>query len=255
MRALLGKGTVFRWLPEHSEEFDKLKRLLSEQLLTRHFNPDLPVQLLTDASRHHGLGYALCQPAPDGSLSLITCGSKSLTPTQQRYATIELECLAIMWAIHKCAFYLKGLRGFTVLTDHRPLEGVFKKDLFDLPNARLQRMREKCSGYVFDVKWVAGKNHRIADALSRAPLFAPEEEPDIKIDSALTCLAITDDPAYNILDHHIDSDYIQCCNDIAGGTQRSTLIKQLANVKDNLSLQGKLILLDSTRIVPPRDCH
>ena len=109
MRALLGKGTVFRWLPEHSEEFDKLKRLLSEKLLTRHFNPDLPVQLLTDASRLHGLGYALCQPAPDGSLSLITCGSKSLTPTQQRYATIELECLAIMWAIHKCAFYLNCL--------------------------------------------------------------------------------------------------------------------------------------------------
>ena len=34
MRALLGKGTVFRWLPEHSEEFDTLKRLLSCLLYT-----------------------------------------------------------------------------------------------------------------------------------------------------------------------------------------------------------------------------
>ena len=49
-------------------------------------------------------------------------------------------------------------------------------------------MREKFTGYCFDVKWIAGKNHQIADALSRAPLFEPEEEPDIIIDTALTCL-------------------------------------------------------------------
>ena len=56
MRALLGKNTVFQWLPEHLEEFEWVKNVLSDTLLTRHFNPTLPVQLLTDASRHHGLG-------------------------------------------------------------------------------------------------------------------------------------------------------------------------------------------------------
>ena len=64
---------------------------------------------------------------------------------------------------------------------------MFCKDLYDLPNARLMRMREKLSGYTFYVKWVPGKNHLIADALSRAPFFAPEEEQDITIDTALTC--------------------------------------------------------------------
>ena len=88
-----------------------MKNVLSDRLLTKHFDPSLPVQLLTD-----------------GSLSLITCRSKALTPTQQRYATVELECLAILWAIHKCSFYLKELHTFTVLTDHIPLEGVFRKD-------------------------------------------------------------------------------------------------------------------------------
>ena len=53
--------------------------------------------------------------------AIITCGSKSFTPTQQRYATIELECLAIIWAIQKCEFNLKGLPDFTVATDHRPI--------------------------------------------------------------------------------------------------------------------------------------
>ena len=120
MRELLGKGKVFRWLPEHEEEFKRMKSLRSSNLLTQHFNPSLPVQLMTDASRQHGLGYALCQPYPDGSLSIIKCGSRALSPTEQRYATIELECLGILWAVRKCEFYLKGLPNFTVITDHKP---------------------------------------------------------------------------------------------------------------------------------------
>ena len=45
MRDLLGQGKVFRWLPEHEEEFAKMKSILSDKLLTRHFDPSLPVQL------------------------------------------------------------------------------------------------------------------------------------------------------------------------------------------------------------------
>ena len=73
LRQLLGKEKVFRWLPEHQQEFDKVKELLSTNLLTRHFNPDKEVTLLTDASRHHGMGFALCQKEGDNYviLSLI----------------------------------------------------------------------------------------------------------------------------------------------------------------------------------------
>ena len=112
---------------------------------------------------------------------IVRCGSKGLTPTQQRYSTIELECLAIIWAIQKCSFYLRGLPSFHVLTDHRPLEGIFTKDIFDLASPHLQRLREKVAMYSFVVRWVPGKTHFIADALSRAPLFAPEELPDLEI--------------------------------------------------------------------------
>ena len=95
MRELLGIGKVFQWLQEHEEEFVKVKSVLFDKLLTKHFDPLLPVQLLTDASRLHGLGYTLCQPCSDGFISIITCGSKALPPTQQWYATVELECLGI----------------------------------------------------------------------------------------------------------------------------------------------------------------
>ena len=102
--------------------------------------------LLTDASRHHGMGFALCQEV-NGAKAIITCGSKSFTPAQQRYATIELECLAIIWAVQKCELYLKGLPDFTVATDHRPLVGTFNKGISELTNPMLQRLHEKVSGY------------------------------------------------------------------------------------------------------------
>ena len=58
------------------------------------------------------------------------------------------------------------------------------KDIFDIGNPRLQRIQEKLLEYNFSVTWVPGKSHLIADALSRAPLFAPEEVGDIAIDTS-----------------------------------------------------------------------
>ena len=91
MRQLLGKGKNFQWLPEHEEEFNNLKNILSANLLSKHFNPSKPVTLLTDASRQHGVGFALCQEDDNDRRVIITCGSKSLTPTQQRYASLNLN--------------------------------------------------------------------------------------------------------------------------------------------------------------------
>ena len=90
--------------------------------------------LLPDASRLFGLDFALGHIEHDKDnkpiFKIVHCGSKVLTPTQQRYSTIELEYLAIIWAIQKYHFYLRGLPIFQVYTGHRPLEGVFKKDIF-----------------------------------------------------------------------------------------------------------------------------
>ena len=134
---------------------------------------------------------------------------------------------------------------------HKPLEGIFAKTLYDLSNPRLRRMREKLSGFTFDVKYVAGKTHYIADALSRAPLFVPEDDPDMVVDTALTALAVTDDPAFKVIQQNMDSDYVLCMNDIMGETERSDLAKKLKNVRDRLSVSDNVILFDTCRIVPP----
>ena len=58
LRQLTGKGRSFIWLPEHQVEFDMLIRILSGDLVVRHFDARRPVVLLTDASRLFGLGYS-----------------------------------------------------------------------------------------------------------------------------------------------------------------------------------------------------
>ena len=86
-----------------------------------------------------------------------------------------------------CHFYLRGLPAFTVLTDHRPLVGIFRKQLHKLKNARLMRMREKLTNFSFKVKWVKGKMHMIAETLSLALVFQPEEEEKETHETAIHC--------------------------------------------------------------------
>lgn len=74
---------------------------------------------------------------------------------------------------------------FNILTDHRLLLGIFLKQLSMLETNRLMRMREKIIPFMFKVSWVEDKMHYKADALSRAPIFIPEEEEFI-IDCAIT---------------------------------------------------------------------
>ncbi len=86
---------------------------------------------------------------------------------------MELKCLGVVYTIQNCAFYIIGApKPFTVVTDHKPLLGVFYKPLSETPNPRLQRLRLKVVGANVRLTWEGGKHNLIADALSRAPVSA-----------------------------------------------------------------------------------
>ena len=58
-----------------------------------------------------------------------------------------------------------------VLTDHPALVGLWAKEIRDVENLRLQKLREKMMGYDAEIVYTPGKYHFAADALSRNPLF------------------------------------------------------------------------------------
>jgi hypothetical protein len=198
LRGLLKKDFAFQWLDDHDKAFAAVKAILTNPQgpVLAHFDSSLPTTLLTDASRLKGLGFALLQTKPDGSTVLVQCGSRFLSDAETRYAVCELEALAIQWAIHRCRLYLLGIM-FKVVTDHKPLTGIFKGSNLDaVDNPRLQRILQKVAGYTFYVEWVPGKTHQIADALSRAPVFDPEEADKSNQDFAVvSAVSITSDPA------------------------------------------------------------
>ncbi|XP_064116655.1 uncharacterized protein K02A2.6-like [Macrobrachium nipponense] len=98
LRPLMSPKRSFVWTPDHERAFKKVKTALTSPPVLAPFNPASPVVLQTDASRLYGLGYALLQDNGRGQMHLVQCGSRFLTDTETRYATIELELLAVTWA-------------------------------------------------------------------------------------------------------------------------------------------------------------
>ena len=105
---------------------------------------------------------------------LVQCDSRFLTDEETCYATIELELLAVAWAMSKCRHYLIGLPNFPLMMDHRPLIPILNSyTLNAVENPRLQRLKEKVSQYVFTAIWHHGKTLSIPDTLSRAQVSRP----------------------------------------------------------------------------------
>ena len=103
--------------------------------------------------------------------------SRTLSLTVQRYATIEKECLAIVFACERFNQYLARRENISVETDHKPLESIFKKSLLSAPCC-LQRMLLRLQRYNLEVSYKPGSQMFLADHLSRAAqheVTMPEE--------------------------------------------------------------------------------
>jgi len=174
---LMSLKHAFIWTPDHYAAFSHVKKALSKPPILAHFDPALKTILQTDASCLYGVGYALLQEHNPGEWRLVQCGSRFLADVETRYATIELELVAVVWAMMKCKYYLLGLPHFTLMTDHRPLVPILNSYTLDaIDNLRPQCIKEKIAGYVFTAMWRKGKELSIPDALSHAPVDSPSSE-------------------------------------------------------------------------------
>ena len=178
LRPLLSSKNAFLWNGDHTAAFEATKKVLASPPVLQQFDIERETALLTDASRTNGLGFALMQKDPKTKRwHLIECGSRFLSETETRYAMVELELLAVTWAAKKLRLFLLGLPHFTVVVDHQPLRSILDHQTLDsVDNGRLRRLKAKLAPFNFTTVWRKGKEHKIPDALSRAPVDQPTAE-------------------------------------------------------------------------------
>lgn len=97
---------------------EELKERLVTAPILRHYEPNLPLELHTDA-RDYGVGAAIMQTEEDTTLP-VAYGSKKLPTAELKYTTTKKECIAAVWATQHFRQFLWG-RKFTIVVDHHTL--------------------------------------------------------------------------------------------------------------------------------------
>ena len=90
-----------------------------------------------------------------------------MSDMELRYAQIEKELLAIVFACECFESYMFGRDVIRVESDHKPLEAIFSKPLHSVPK-QLQRMLLRLQQYNLQVVYKKGTQMFLADTLSRA---------------------------------------------------------------------------------------
>ena len=154
LRELLKKDVQWQWLQEHRDDFIAVKELMSDTSNLVAFSGTRKTCLITDASKQ-GIGWILLQQTEDGDWRMVRAGSAALGPSQRNYPAIQLELLGVCHALEKNDFYLRGSPRFKILTDHAPLKGLLKKDLWDI-SPKLQPLVERTAKYSFTTNYCKG---------------------------------------------------------------------------------------------------
>ena len=204
-----------------------------------------------------GIGAAILQDT-----NILAYASRALTPTEQGYAQIEKELLAVVFALRKFDHYTYG-RSVKVERDHKPLQIIMKKPLLDAPK-RLQRMLLQLQRYDIDLIYKPGKEMFLADTLSRA--FSPSakyEEQD-KLEKELEVVCALEDTQLQdmILDEIVQATHtdptLRAVKELIqhGWPHQRQLVPEQArsyyNIKEDLTIENDIIMKNSYGLTRPQ---
>jgi len=270
LRQLTSANAEFVWTPNHTDIFEKAKRIIKKDCALQYYRPEKSLYIESDASKI-GLGAALLQIdpkiqteydteiPPTECLRPIAYGSKSLTTTEQNYSNIEREALGILHALQKFHHYTFG-RHTHIITDHRPLLAIFKKDVATA-SPRLQRILMKMHQYNISLSYRPGPEMHLADCLSRVGHIADTEKeiPDMKItvDSVCTIDEITVLSADEIRDKTLEDDKLQRVVEyvLNGWPEHISeihdeSIRQYYNFRDEIGIVNGILVKGQRLIIP-----
>lgn len=254
IRELLKKDNVFDWQSPQKHAFVKIKEILSAAPVLTFYDVAKPVVITCDASKS-GLGALLLQEGKP-----VAYASRALSDAETRYAQIEKELLAVVFAFSKFHQYVYG-KDVVVESDHKPLEMIAKKALAAAP-PRLQRMLLRLQQYSFQLQFKPGKDMVLADTLSRAFI---SDGGDDELERELECAVHLVVSAAPITDAKLNQLRQELSKDDSMGTLCSTIrdgwpnkvsqvpkeIREFWNFRDELTEANGLILKGGKLVIPP----
>ncbi|KAL5006376.1 hypothetical protein ScPMuIL_015182 [Solemya velum] len=266
IRSLLKKGNAWTWDQQQTRAFEAIKRELSSDPILAHYDPHADSMVSADASSF-GLGTVLLQrkhSSEKDDWSPVAYASRAMSETEQRYAQVEKEALAVTWACERFAQFLIG-KHFQIRTDHRPLVALLgSKPISDLP-PRIQRFRMRLMRFEYSIHHVPGKELYTADALSRAPIAGTlnkvEEEfvdaVGMYVDSIVQQIPATG-PGLEEIRMNLETDPVckviteYCLNGWPGYEKPSitTVTRPYWQIRDELSVCHGLLLRGSRLVIP-----
>jgi hypothetical protein len=163
MRELTKKHKRFQWTSDCEKEFKSLCNQLKEDTLLRHYDPEIPTYIFVDAHKT-GISAILAQGNSVESAAPVAYASRATTPVESRYPQLDIEALSVDYGLRRFRFYLVGGPTTTIITDHKPLEAIFRNSRSG--SIRTERIKLRHQDVKYEVKWRRGKDNP-ADYLSR----------------------------------------------------------------------------------------
>ncbi|UYV71534.1 K02A2.6-like, partial [Cordylochernes scorpioides] len=258
LNQLLVKGQDFVWDCSQERAFRKLKELLTTQPILAAYDVRKPTMVSSDASSY-GLGAVLKQEGKNGIWRPVAYSSRTMTPTEKRYAQIEKEALAITWACERFQDFLLGKR-FRIETDHKPLIPLFSTKELSSLTPRLQRFRMRMMRFGFEIVHIPGKELLDADALSRQPLLTTEggeneRQTSAHINAVLSSITDKDEMLTKIFEAQQEDTTLKAVvNYLEQGwpdkKKMSQALLSYWHVKDELGVQNGLLMRSCRLVIP-----
>jgi transposase InsO family protein len=246
VRALTKKECEWNWTRECDEALRLVKEKVTKAPVLAFFNPNKELVLQVDSSKS-GIGAVIMQ---DGQP--IEYASRALTPSEQNWAQLEKEALALVYGLERFDQYTYG-RAVRVQNDHKPLETILRKPLSQA-SRRVQALMMRLYRYDFRFQYVQGTQLFIADALSRAYVPNPIDDVCVLAISSLTNIAdktrmevqeaTKKDPGMQVLLRVIREGWPERKNDVP------ECVRMYFDVRDTLSEQDGVVLKGERILVP-----
>ena len=195
LRQLLEKDVDWHFDKSNHNAIQTLKHLVRSSPILTYYDPNHALRITADANSKTGLG-AVREECHEDAWKPIAYASRVMTQSEQNYAQIEKETLAIVFTGERLHEYDYGRSG-TVRSDHKPRKAIFSKQLNKAP-PHLQRLLLRLKRYDFNVQYTPGTDIPVAGTLSRAYLTKEpdpeiaEQDMNLHVHSALHSLPVSD---------------------------------------------------------------